>query len=164
MGQDLALKTRQGLVTARSPQKIHDRLNLPDADEGIDLIAQTDTGEYWTIQSKYTSDENASLTRAELSTFTDLAFGICRQIRLGLVCPPTNRISYKLQLYENRLSFVQGDTWRSLDEGFFRNVRSRLRGKSNRIKPLRHRPHQKQAIKNVISHFLDERNSRGKLV
>ena len=77
-----------------APKKIHDRLNLPDADEGIDLIAQTDTGEYWVIQSKYRSDENASLTRTELSTFTDLAFGICRHIRLGLVCTPTNRISY----------------------------------------------------------------------
>ena len=54
------------------PAKVRKRLNLPDADEGIDLVAQTKDGEFWAIQCKYRSDERRTLSRRELSTFTDL--------------------------------------------------------------------------------------------
>ena len=35
------------------PSEIKNYLNLPDNDEGIDLIAQTKDDEYWAIQCKY---------------------------------------------------------------------------------------------------------------
>jgi predicted helicase len=68
------------------PPKIHRKLNLPNPDEGIDLIAETMEGTYWAIQSKYKEDEKKSLTLDELSTFTSLAFVICKNIELGLIC------------------------------------------------------------------------------
>ena len=53
------------------PTKVKQHLNLPNPDEGIDLIAQTKDGLYWSIQCKYKDDESTSITRKELSTFTD---------------------------------------------------------------------------------------------
>ena len=35
------------------PAEVHEYLNLPKPDEGIDLIAETKEGKYWAIQCKY---------------------------------------------------------------------------------------------------------------
>jgi predicted helicase len=42
------------------------KLNLPTKDMGIDLVAETNEGEYWAIQSKYKADESKSLTWREI--------------------------------------------------------------------------------------------------
>ena len=34
-------------------EKIKSKINLPSRDEGIDLIAETKDGNFWSIQSKY---------------------------------------------------------------------------------------------------------------
>lgn len=75
------------------PPSVKKKLNLPSPDEGIDLIAETKDGKFWAIQCKYRDDENTSLTRKELSTFTDLAFNICKNIELALVCTNADRFS-----------------------------------------------------------------------
>jgi predicted helicase len=50
------------------PKEIHDKLHLPNTDEGIDLVAETFRGEYWAIQCKF-KGKNQSPTYKELSTF-----------------------------------------------------------------------------------------------
>lgn len=146
------------------PAKVRKNLNLPGPDEGIDLIAETKEGEYWAVQCKYKADETKSLTRKELSTFTDLAFNLCRGISLGLICTTADRFSYKLKRYGERLSFCAGDIWRDLDEDFFKRLHSLIAGKLVLPKPLTPRPHQKRAIANAYKHFVTERNRRGKLI
>lgn len=37
-------------------------LNIPSTDQGIDLVAQTTTGDYWAIQCKYLDNENKRLS------------------------------------------------------------------------------------------------------
>lgn len=49
------------------PKDICRELNLPETDEGIDLVARTMEGSYWAIQGKYREDENYFLTRRELA-------------------------------------------------------------------------------------------------
>lgn len=44
------------------PKKIRDRLELPEPDEGIDLIAQSRNGKFWAIQAKFRSNPDARLT------------------------------------------------------------------------------------------------------
>ena len=39
-------------------QLLKESSNLPNTDEGIDLIAETFDNEYWAIQCKYRSDNN----------------------------------------------------------------------------------------------------------
>ena len=64
------------------PEAIHSQLNLPHSDQGIDLIGETLTGEFWAIQAKYRTDTDTSLTHRELATFTSLASTVCRGYQL----------------------------------------------------------------------------------
>ncbi len=109
------------------PIRVRKHLNLPANDEGIDLIAETKEGHYWAIQCKYRTDESSSITRRELSTFTDLAFNVCRNIDFALVSTTAERHSHKFDLYEGKVGFCAGDIWRDLDEDFFRQVRARIK-------------------------------------
>src|SRR5579862_6117345 len=86
------------------PDSVRRHLGLPRSDEGIDLIAKTHAGDYWAVQCKF-HNSSATATRGELATFTDLAFGVCRNVSLGLVCTPANRRSRKLRLHKDRLEF-----------------------------------------------------------
>lgn len=106
------------------PSPVCSHLSLPQSDEGIDLVAETKEGLYWAIQCKYKTDETRSLSRKELSTVTCLAFQICRNIDLALVCTTADRFSHKLKLYGDRLTFCAGDVWRSLTSEFFDQARS----------------------------------------
>ena len=59
------------------PDVIRERIKLPAADKGIDLVAQTKDGDFWAIQCKYRADTTHSLSWREISTFSGLAFGVC---------------------------------------------------------------------------------------
>ena len=146
------------------PTEIKKHLNLPDPDEGIDLVAETKDKKYWAIQCKYISDENKSLTRNIINSFTDLAFSICKNISFGLVCTSAIRYSHKLSMYGERLGFCSGDTWMELDSEFFQQVHGYIKSKKQPIEAAKPREHQKEAIKEADLFFKDEENTRGKLI
>ncbi|MDA2916954.1 DEAD/DEAH box helicase family protein [Nitrospinae bacterium AH_259_B05_G02_I21] len=156
-------KLKEVWFLSEVPAQVREHLNLPGPDEGIDLIAETKDGEYWAVQCKYREDEERSLTRRELSTFIELAFVVCNNISLALVCTTADRFSYRLQRYD-KLSFCAGDVWRSLDAEFFRRLHNLLEGEITTPEPLKPRPHQERAIRNAYQHFVEEGNSRGKLI
>ncbi|MDB2613620.1 DEAD/DEAH box helicase family protein [Chlamydiales bacterium] len=144
------------------PENVKTHLNLPECDEGIDLIAETKEGDYWAVQCKYRSTENSSLSRRELSTFTDLSFNICKNISHALICTNSKKLSHKFSLYNENISFCASDVWCSLNDHFFDNIRNLLKGV--RVEPILFSPrkHQQKALENAIKHFKD--NSRGKLI
>ena len=158
------LKNVWNLNKGEVPPTVRRMLNLPGSDEGIDLLAQTKDGEYWAIQCKYREDESHSLTRKELSTFTDLAFTICTGIDLALVCTSADRFSHKLKMYGDRLTFCAGDEWRQLDTDFFSTLHKHLAGKVVPLTPLKPRKHQESAVENALQHFKIEKNTRGKMI
>ncbi|MBZ5677207.1 MAG: DEAD/DEAH box helicase family protein [Acidobacteriia bacterium] len=145
------------------PDSVRRHLGLPRRDEGIDLVAKTHTGDYWAVQCKFRSS-SATSTRRELATFTDLAFGVCRNVSLGLVCTPANRRSRKLKLHKDRLEFCSGDVWESLDRNFFDRLRQLFSRSAISIKPRQPRPHQRQCVKRSHDHFVRDGNARGKLI
>jgi len=159
-----ATKLRNVWFLREVPAAVREHLNLPGPDEGIDLIAETKEGNFWAVQCKYRTDETKSLNRGELGTFMDLAFDICRNIDLALVCTTSDRFSYKLKLYGPKLSLCSGDVWRSLDEQFFESLHRHLDGQA--IRPIRSqpRPHQQRAISSAYSHFVRDQNDRGKMI
>ncbi len=159
-----ATKLKDVWLLAEVPPRLRRNLNLPGSDEGIDLIAETHDGECWAIQCKYREDETKSLSRRQLSTFTDLALNICNNIDLALVCTTANRYSRKFQLYGERLAFCTGDKWRDLDETFFLLLHKMLAGKKVPIKPRKPRPHQERALGKAQGYFVKNGNSRGKLI
>ena len=145
------------------PKKIIRHLQLPATDEGIDLFCKTVEGDFWAVQCKYKSNTDTSITRKELSTFTDLAFGACRNFSFGLVCTTADRFSSKLnKLYRGRVGFCSGNIWRNLGKPFFDRIHQDLTGKFKPIEPYKPKEHQKKAIGNALVHF--KVNNRGKLI
>ena len=145
------------------PATIHDRLKLPAADKGIDLIAETKEGEFWAIQCKYREDSGHSLPWRAVSTFTGLAFGVCRNIAFGLICSTTERITHVLKTQE-RIGFCALDVWQNLDAEFFDRLRAALGHKPVKLVPLKPRPHQVVAIHDAHTHFVKKWERRGKLI
>jgi predicted helicase len=95
------------------PKDVRKYLKLPDADEGIDLIAKHVDGTYWAIQAKYRGTPDNTLKwdgKGGLSTFTSLAFTTCQNIAYGLVVSTTSRPLKKTHLTGNIVGFeLYGD-------------------------------------------------------
>jgi predicted helicase len=152
------------------PADVRKHLKLPDADEGIDLIAKHVDGSYWAIQAKYRSDPSHRLSwggKGGLSTFTSLAFTTCENIVYGLVVSTTNRPLKKTHLTGNNVGFElygdlleldddDGEGWKRLKQG--------LKGKPRPPKKYKPLPHQRRAIRNAKQHFVKESNARGKMI
>jgi len=147
------------------PTEIKTYLNLPDNDEGIDLIAQTKDNEYWAIQCKYRTNEDSSITRDDISTFLDISTNICKNISHKLVCTTAHRQSYKFdKFYDDKITFLLADTWNDLGEDFFNKIEALVNKKPINIEPFKPKEHQTRAIQNAHNHFESENNSRGKLI
>jgi predicted helicase len=145
------------------PERTRKRLNLPNRDQGIDIVAETFEGEYWAIQCKYRSDTRSSLTFREVSTFVALAFGRCNNIAYGLICVTGERYT-KVLKGQSRVGFCANDVWISLGSDFFTSLNSRISGTLHRAKPLLLRPHQMAAVEQVVQYFSSPSNFCGKLV
>jgi len=146
------------------PVQVREHLNLPGDDEGIDLIAKTKDGEFWSIQSKYLEAESAELNRQKLSTCLDLSFNICRHISFCLICSPADQFSSKFKKYGGKVGFCLGEDWRALDREFFTRLRRTLAHKAVPLKPSTPKPHQRQAIQQAYQYFVQEKQGRGKLI
>ena len=145
------------------PTSLAKRLKLPSGDQGIDLVAETKDGEYWAIQSKYRQESDQSITWREISTFTGLAFGVCREFSYGLIASTTERITNVLQ-HQDRIGFAALDVWQGLDEEFFKRLQNHLYHKREVLKPRLPRPHQNKAIADAITYFIKKKHKRGKLI
>lgn len=147
------------------PNDVRKYLNLPDNDEGIDLIAQTKEDEYWAIQCKYRSDESSSISRDDIATFLDISHNICKNISHKLICSTASSQSYKFnKFYDDKISFLLSDTWNNLDNEFFNKLHLLNQNKKIIFKPLLPKPHQQRAIENAQKYFIDDENNRGKLI
>jgi predicted helicase len=156
-------KLKDVWLLSEVPSDIKEYLNLPDNDEGIDLIAQTKDDEYWAIQCKYRTDEESSITRDDIATFLDVSNNICRNISHKLVCTTANKQSYKFdKFYDDKISFLLANIWNELDEDFFRQVNALTHNKILPLQPYQPKEHQVRAIANAFNHFKTENNSRGK--
>ena len=146
------------------PESLKRKLRLPSTDEGIDLIVETYDKTYWSIQAKYRSDSKQTLTRGDLSTFSDLSFNYCNNIEHGLVCTTVDKPPRKVKLMDNigfdtiecfyRLDDNNGEEWKA--------IVAKCKGKVIKPKSFKPRPHQKKALKETTS-FL-KNNDRGKIL
>jgi superfamily II DNA or RNA helicase len=143
------------------PLKVREYLELPVTDQGIDLIAETKEGEYWAIQCKYHSDATHNVTWREISTFTGLAFGICKNISFGLLCTTGDRYT-KVLSGQQRIGICAYDIWSGLQQDFFKRLITR--DKSLPLVPFTPRAHQTRAIDRAKTHFSYGLNKRGKLI
>ena len=143
------------------------KLNLPDLDEGIDLIAETYSGKFWSIQSKYRSSSNENLTLSGsggLATFISLTYNYCKKINHGLVITTVNKPPKKVKLLKN-LGFETIESWLSLDDNNFEGWQlliAELKNKIIKPKALLPKPHQKNAIEDSLKYF--KNRDKGKII
>jgi predicted helicase len=145
------------------PQSILKKLNLPNDDKGIDLIAETHEGAYWAIQCKYHQDEEKTLSHRSISTFIALSKGIAENITYCLVSTTLDDYA-KIYKGKKNIGFINSDTWNKLDKAFFDFVRDKIKGKETKVIAYKPKKHQKNAIKEAMNYFIKENNSRGKLI
>ena len=145
------------------PASVLKKLNLPVNDQGIDLIAETNEGEFWAIQCKYLQDEEQRLSHRKISTFISLSTGIAENISYCLVCTTVDEYA---ELYKGKknIGFCNSDEWNKLDKTFFDWLRNKLKGKEKSIVPYTPKPHQKRALEEAKKYFIADKNHKGKLV
>jgi superfamily II DNA or RNA helicase len=160
---EYATKISEVWIHHEVPSAIRKNLHLPDSDQGIDLIAKTKEGEFWAIQCKYRAESSRPIPWREISTFTGLAFGICKGISFGLICSTTERIT-KVLGKQDRIGFCALDVWEGLDAEFFARLRASVERKTAKLKPLSPRPHQVAAVRDARKHFVTGKKKRGKLI
>ena len=160
---EYASKLKHVWLGREVPLAVAKRLKLPATDQGIDLVAETHEGNFWAIQCKYRQETDHSLNWREISTFTGLAFGVCRGFDFGIICSTTERITHVLKDQE-RIGFCALDVWQELDAVFLIRLRAHLSHKPEILKPAKPRPHQKAAVKDGHRHFVIEKEKRGKLI
>jgi len=160
---EYASKLKHVWLYREVPRAIAQKLQLPATDQGIDLVAETNDGELWAIQCKYRQDTDHSLTWREVSTFTGLAFGVCRGFAFGIICSTTERITHVLKDQE-RIGFCALDVWQGLDADFLARLRAHLAHKPEVLEPTKPRPHQKEATKAGHHHYVIKKAKRGKLI
>jgi superfamily II DNA or RNA helicase len=158
-----ASKLKRVWLLREVPPSVTKRLKLPSTDQGIDLVAETREGEFWAVQCKYRQETNQSLTFREVSTFGSLAFTVCDGFSYGLICSTTERFT-KTLAGAGKIGFATLDAWLGLDAAFFSRLRAHLGNRPAKLKPLRPRPHQKAAVKDARTHFVEEKAKRGKLI
>jgi superfamily II DNA or RNA helicase len=162
------------------PFEIKKKLNLPEQDEGIDLIAETFNNKFWTIQSKYKSNHKKNLQRSDVSTFLDLTFNVCNEnlIELALICTPCEQYSYKFdklynrdkefeklyKLNEKKINFIYGTEWSNLNEENFIKIHHLINKKNIKFKSTIKAKHQIEALKKIKNYFDKPNNHRGKLI
>jgi predicted helicase len=133
------------LAKSEVPADVRKRLNLPFADEGIDLIAQERDGKFWAIQAKFRSNPEKAPNYKQLSTFSNLAFVHCKDIALAVVAHTSTRPIRKRRLLGN-LTEIGLAEWLDTTEEDWTFIRQHLRGEAPRPEPKRPRLHQSEAV------------------
>ena len=139
------------------------KLKLPTSDEGIDLIAENHTGQYSAIQCKFKGG-NESPTRKDIATFLDLSRNHCKNISEQiLVHTGTNGIK-KTTLLPDSFTQIGLDFWSQLTQEDWMAIQLLVKGKKVTSVKRNPRPHQHEAIAASKKHFLNDKNTRGKLI
>ena len=143
------------------PIKVKKELNYFQ-DRGIDLVAETKSGEYHAIQCKYHSDKDKNVTLKELSTFFT-NYESRDKLTVGYVCSSANGFSKNIKSsVSKQLQYILSDKWQSGIDEYMWAIHKYIKEKAFNIRPHDPRDHQLKAIKEAKEHFKKE--SRGKLI
>jgi superfamily II DNA or RNA helicase len=145
------------------PVSVIEELRIPSHDLGIDLIAKSGN-EFHAIQCKYHSDKNQSVTFKEVSTFISLLESNAKFTQ-GYICSSADVTSRNYnKLNTKPINLVLSDSWQELEQEFFENVRNSLNKRKVSLVPFEPRDHQKKSLSEAVEYFVNEGNSRGKLI
>lgn len=141
------------------PVAVKTALGLPNTDEGIDLLLETTSSEYWSIQCKFRGDTTRAVTRKELATFAHLSFGVAKGISFGLVLHSADRSIKKSHLLPN-VGELGIQFFQRLTEEEWRQIVSQ---DETHIDPRSPQQHQEKAIESILLK-LQSNASRTKII
>jgi predicted helicase len=112
----------------RIPEKLRNKLRLPEPDPGIDILAETFEGEYHAIQCKYHSNVEDSVTKAETYSGMSLAFSQRKGISCFILATSggsgSKRSGHLKDYATDKLAIIDIETWQDLDESFFKAAKA----------------------------------------
>ncbi len=145
------------------PPAIAKRLNLPSTDEGIDGIAQTHDGKFWSFQCKFLANPRSTLTKNDLDGFSHLSLTHCKGITKALVLHTSAAPIRKHKILG--ISEVGLREFEGLEEDGWAAIRAAV-GKSGYSvvthKPRQPRPHQEAAVAAITAHL--KAHDRGRVI
>src|SRR4029078_2449163 len=141
------------------PDRIKKLLNLPDTDQGIDLIMLSKAGKYYAIQAKFRSDKNNKIKWDELGTFVGLTFGISNGFEKGFFVTNTTQITKNI-LNSDKIIPIFGDFFDNLSDNIIKSIKGHvLKNLKVQLDVFTARKYQKKIMCETILHF--KSNDRG---
>jgi superfamily II DNA or RNA helicase len=153
-------KLRDVWLRSKVPPDVRKTIKFPRRDEGVDLIARTYDGEFWSIQAKAYYQDGA-IGRAKLGTFMGLN-DYLRNISLRVIAHISPKPISKPELYRNTVQ-IGVDRFRAADWSLMRR-RARNQDDAALPKTRPPKPHQKRAVAKAKEHFLLNKAARGLMV
>jgi superfamily II DNA or RNA helicase len=144
------------------PINLKEKLNIPNKDEGIDLITLSQNGKYYAIQCKFRTDKNTKIKWNELGTFVGLTFGVANGFENGFFVTNTTLITKNI-MSSDKIIPIYGNFFDNIPSDVFKLIKSYMINKNINItlNPSKPRDYQKKIIAHSIMHFED--NARGYL-
>jgi superfamily II DNA or RNA helicase len=145
------------------PAAIAKKLKLRVPEWGIDLVGETRSGEFWSIQCKYLQDTDQELSHRIIASSVATTFESSRGFSYLLVCTTTQRVTNHYD-HNPKVLFYGLPIWQQIDAAFLETLRSKLAGKKVALTPYSPRKHQINAIQDGLKHFKVGKATRGKLI
>tara|TARA_B110000908_G_scaffold170447_1_gene230065 strand:- start:1342 stop:4659 length:3318 start_codon:yes stop_codon:yes gene_type:complete len=159
----LKVKFQEVWLQNEIPVTIKKTLGLPIKDLGFDLLVKSDN-QYYPVQCKYHSDFKRNITFQEVSTFLAL-YESNSKLSKAFITSTAGDVSNNYKKVVNKpIQLILYDTWQSLDKTFFDQLRNKLNNKSYSPEPYYPRKHQEKALKDSKEYFINNNNSKGKLI
>ena len=117
------------------PLDIRKRVELPFDDFGIDGLAETHEGNFWSIQSKFRSDTDSAITYKELSTFKSLSDN-SMNIDFCLVVHTSTKPIKNLHLFGENISTLGINEFECIDQELWASIQSATKGEQKELQPL----------------------------
>jgi len=145
------------------PAAIAKKLKLRVPEWGIDLVGETRSGEFWSIQCKYLQDTDQELSHRIIASSVATTFESSKGFSYLLVCTTTQRVTNHYD-HNPKVLFYGLPIWQQIDAAFLDTLRSKLAGKKVALTPYSPRKHQINAIQDGLKHFKVGKATRGKLI
>jgi superfamily II DNA or RNA helicase len=147
-----------------TPKKVCKYLNLPGPDFGIDIICETNQGEFWSVQSKFRSAQKDKLILDELDGFMRMSYITCKNISFALVMQTIYSPPKNINLFRDKAGFLSQNNFYKIDDFLWKTICEKIKNKNLIPKPHTPKPHQRLAIQDGKKHFEEKKNTRGKLI
>ena len=142
------------------------KLQLPEPEQGTDLIALRHDGKYEIIQCKYKNDINKNIVFSDINSSLTVATSkpTTNFVDTVLMCSNLKGITRNKNLYNHPKTIlsIDGGVFENLSKEEFQNIKKEIKNKTTTYKKRRPLRHQQNAINKISKHL--QKNDRGQII